>query len=128
MVDAAEPRKTILIVEDEVPLNEAIKLKLEKRGYRALQAFNAEQGVEILKKEKPDFIWLDFLLPGMNGLEFLEHIRKDPAHRDAKVAIVSVSADFHKRQAAEALGVVDYIIKADHRLDDIVTRIVARVD
>lgn len=120
-------QKTILIIEDETPLNEAIKLRLEKRGYRALQAFSAEEGIEILKKEKPDFIWLDFLLPGMNGLEFLEYIRKNPDHRDDKVAIVSVSADFQKRETAEALGIVDYIVKADHRLDDIVTRILEKM-
>lgn len=115
--------KTVLVIEDEAPLQDAIKVKLEKEGLRYLPALTAEEGLAIIKKERPDLIWLDLLLPGMGGFAFLEKIRKQPSFRNIPVVIVSVSASPEKIRRAFELNVVDYLVKSQYRLGDIVRRI-----
>lgn len=115
--------KTILVVEDEAPLQDAIKLKLQKEKLRYLPATTAEDALVILDKEKPDLIWLDLLMPGMGGFAFLEKLRQNAAWRDLPVVIVSVSASPEKIRRAFELNVVDYLVKSHYKLEDIVKRI-----
>ncbi len=115
--------RTILVVEDEVPLQDAIKIKLEKEGLACFQAFTAEAGLEILAKKRPHLIWLDLLLPGMGGFEFLEKLRKQPSLKDIPVVVISVSASPEKIRHAFELNVVDYLVKSQYQLNDIVNRI-----
>ncbi|MFA5109173.1 MAG: response regulator [Patescibacteria group bacterium] len=116
-------KKTILVVEDEAPLQDAIKLKLQRERFRYLPATTAEEALTILEKEKPDLIWLDLLMPGMGGFAFLEKIRQNPAYRDLPVVIVSVSASPEKIRRAFELNVFDYLVKSHYKLDDIIKRI-----
>lgn len=120
--------KTVLVVEDEVALNNAIKMKLEKRGYNVFSVVTAEEAIPILEKNNIDFIWLDILLPGMTGLEFLGIIRKEPLLKDKKVAIVSVSGSYGVRETAKKLGAVDYIVKSEYKLDDIIDKLASQIN
>ncbi len=120
--------KTVLIVEDEKALNEAIKMKLEKKGYKALSVLTAEEAIPVLEKQNVDFIWLDILLPGMNGLEFLRVIRERPSLKDKKVAVVSVSGSYGTKEQAKNLGAIDYIVKSEYKLDDIIARVASEIN
>lgn len=113
----------ILVVEDEEALQDAIKMKLSSSGYSILSATSGEKALEILETNKPDLVWLDLLLPGMGGFQFLERVRKDEKHRNLPVMIVSVSASPEKIQQAFQLNVIDYVIKSQYRLEDIVKKI-----
>ena len=64
--------KTILVVEDDKALNQAVVLKLKRKGYNPVSVFTAEDAMKVLEEgaDKIDFIWLDILLPGMSGLDF----------------------------------------------------------
>ncbi|HTW96208.1 MAG TPA: response regulator [Candidatus Methylomirabilis sp.] len=112
--------RTILVVEDEPALAEAVSIKLKKEGFKCLLAFSGEEGLQILKKEKPDLIWLDLLMPGMGGFAFLEKVRQQPKWRDLPVVIVSVSGSPEKIRRAFELNVIDYLQKSQYRLGDIV--------
>ena len=68
-------QKTVLVVEDNHALQEAIKFKLEQAGANVFTASSGEEALEILKSHYPDFVMLDILLPGMDGLEVQRHIR-----------------------------------------------------
>lgn len=116
-------RKTILVVEDEKPLSDAIKRKLEKQGHTVIQALRAEDAIEILKLKKPDFIWLDFLLPGMNGMEFLEKIKSEKDTSSVPVVMVSVSGGSDNIEKALSLGASDYIVKSQFPLDKIIEKV-----
>ena len=119
--------KTILVIEDEQALNNAITMKLKKRGYNVFSVTTAEEALPILEKEEINFVWLDILLPGMTGLEFLGIIRKKPLLKDKKVAIVSVSGSYGVKEEAKRLGAVDYIVKSEYKLDDIIDRVAPQI-
>jgi CheY-like chemotaxis protein len=114
--------KTVLVVEDNEALNKAISFKLKNRGYKVKPVFTAEEAIKILESDGIDFVWLDLLLPGMNGLEFLKYLRGNPRLKDEKVAIVSVSGSEKTREKANSLGVVDFIVKSEYKLNDIISR------
>lgn len=127
-VEDTKKVKRILVVEDDRALHKAIIFKLERLGYVPVSAYSAEQAAEILKNssEEIDYIWLDILLPGMDGLEFLRVIRKDPTLKDKKVTVISVSGGLMTKDRAKELGANDYIVKSDHNLGDIVNMVVAK--
>jgi DNA-binding response OmpR family regulator len=115
--------RTVLVVEDEAPLQDAIKLKLKKEGVNYFAASTAEAALDILKNESPDLIWLDLLLPGMGGFSFLKQIRQQPKWQSVPVVIVSVSASPEKIRQAFELNVLDYLVKSQYQLSDIVRRV-----
>lgn len=120
-------KKTILLLEDDVALNRAIMLKLEQKGHRVISTMRAEDALEVLDSEHPtiDIIWLDLLLPGMNGIDFLAEIRKNPEYKDIKVVICSVSGREESKSIARGLGVVDYFVKSDYDISTLVDNVLS---
>ncbi len=117
------PQKTILVVEDDQALQEALKLKLSQAGFAVSTASSGEEALEAVKKQRPTLISLDILLPRMNGLEFLQTIRKDPALVDVPVVVLSVSAGMEKIKQAFGLNVTDYLIKSEYGIEELVKRL-----
>lgn len=115
--------QTILLVEDEIPLQEAAQLKLERAGFRCVPASTGEEALVFVQQERPDFIWLDLLLPGMGGFAFLQRLRENQEWSTIPVLIVSVSAGPDKIRMAFELNVVDYVVKSEYKLTDIVDRV-----
>ncbi len=120
--------KTILVVEDDKSLNRIITLKLGDAGINVLMAETAEKAFEFLKKNKPDLIWLDIYLPGMDGFDFLKELRGNPDTKDIKVAIVSVSGSNKKVELAEKLGVSDYFVKSNYRIEELIGEVMKIID
>lgn len=116
-------KKTILVIEDESLLQKVIELKLKNRNFNYLQAKSAEEALETLKEKKPDLIWLDILMPGMDGFTFLEKIRHKDKYQNLPVIIVSVVSSKEKVEKASKLKIVDYIVKDKHKICDIVKRV-----
>src|SRR3989304_5252314 len=116
-------KKSILVVEDEPALLEAVKLKLVKLEFDALTATTGEEALTTLSQKKPNLVWLDVLLPGMNGLEVLRKIREKTETKDLPVVIVSVSASPEKIKQAFALNVLDYIVKSEFTIDAIIKKV-----
>ncbi len=115
-------KKRILVIEDEEALREAIKIKLELRGIIVDDAGTGEAGLEMLKAHTPDLVWLDMLLPGINGVEVLRTIRTIPGLEKLKVMVVSVSSGEEKIKEMLALGALDYVIKSNYSIDEIVAK------
>jgi two-component system, OmpR family, phosphate regulon response regulator PhoB len=118
-------RKTILIVEDNESLRKIIQLKLKEAHYDAVLAKDAEEAFKNLEDSLPDIVWLDIYLPGMNGLDFLNKLRTDSKTKNLKVVVVSVSGSDKKKAVAEKLGVSDYLVKSNYKIEEIVERISA---
>lgn len=115
--------KSILVVEDEQALQEALKLKLTKEGIEVLTASTGEEAIEILKTRRPTLVSLDILLPRMNGLEVLRNIRENPKTYDLPVVVVSVSGGQEKIKQAFSMNIVDYLIKSEYKIEDIVNKL-----
>lgn len=113
---------TILVVEDEPLLLEAIGKKLERENLQAELCKNGGEALTYLQKvEKlPDIIWLDYYLPDMNGLAFVAKLKENSKWKNIPVIVVSNSATTNKVNNMLALGIKKYILKAEYRLEDIV--------
>lgn len=110
---------SILICEDE-PLIQSVYAKyLSQNGYKILTAANGKEGLKIAKKEHPDLILLDILMPIMDGLEFLKELRKDAWGKNAEVLVLTnLSMDDDKKFTTD-YGVKGFLIKADHTLKEV---------
>lgn len=114
---------TIMVVEDEDLLLRAITKKLEIQGMKTISCTRAEQALDYLNSmdELPDAIWLDYYLKGdINGLDFLRELKANESWKDLPVIVVSNTASDEKVKNMLALGANKYMLKAEHRLDEIV--------
>lgn len=120
------PRKTILVVEDERPLLEAIKLKLENSGLEVVTARTVEQAVSYLTDlGDVDAIWLDhYLLGKESGLDMTIKLKaEDSPWRKIPIFIVSNTASEEKVRLYMQFGVEKYFVKSNYRLDEIIDNI-----
>ena len=118
--------KTVLLVEDDIALNHAVTFKLGKKGIPVIATTCAEDAFKALKENPQiDIIWLDFLLPGMNGIEFLKELRSIPEFKDKKVVICSVSGRSEDQDLWKALGAVDYLVKSDYEINALVDKVIS---
>src|ERR1700732_5179713 len=85
-----EASRTILLVEDFDDTRLMMKLWLIKNGYRVVEAETGEEAIDVARKELPDLIIMDVMMPGMNGLDATQRIREYQAL--SRVPIVAVSA------------------------------------
>jgi DNA-binding response OmpR family regulator len=116
--------KKILLVEDEKPLSEVLREKLEDSGYKVFVAHDGESGLSEALKEKPDLILLDLLLPRLTGNEMLKKLRQDIDYGvTAKVIILSNYTEEKTAQGLTDLAVLEYLIKADCKIEDIIAKV-----
>jgi putative two-component system response regulator len=85
--------KLILAVDDEDDITFILKTVLSKRGYKVKEAYSGEECLEILKKEKPDLIFMDIMMPGIDGWETARRIKANPLTRDIPFSMLSVKCD-----------------------------------
>ncbi|MBT4857422.1 response regulator [Candidatus Uhrbacteria bacterium] len=116
--------KRILVVEDEVPLQSAVSRKLKQEGFEVVTVVTAEKALEKLEGGGSfDLIWLDVMLPGMSGIDFLKRVRANSKWKHIAVVIVSnVGSEEVVAQAFELEATV-FFVKAEHRLTDIISRV-----
>lgn len=115
----------IMVVEDENLLLQAITKKLQLSEIDVLSCSSGQQAIDYLGNvdELPDAIWLDYYLKDMNGLAFMQEIKHNPAWEHIPVLVVSNSASPDKVSNMLGLGAKRYILKAEYRLDEIITMI-----
>jgi DNA-binding response OmpR family regulator len=123
--------KTILVIEDEKPLLEAIDIKLKKSGFEVVTARTVEQAKNYAQDiNQIDAIWLDHYLMGKeNGLDFVVWCKEESNEKFKKIPIfvVSNTATPDKVASYMSLGVNDYYVKANFRLDEIIDNITKKV-
>ena len=114
--------KTILLVEDEEFLSDIYKTKLEKSGYRVVLAKNGEEGVVKAKEVLPDLIFLDIVMPKLNGFEVLKMIQEEPSTKDIKVCFLSNLSQANEGKDLVKDNVVGYFIKSNLVPNDLVLK------
>lgn len=103
--------RTILIVDDEAPIREMIAAALEMAGYHSLEAADSQTAHAMVVDMKPDLILLDWMLPGISGVELCRRLKRDELTAEIPVIMLTAKGEEdHKIQGLEA-GADDYITK-----------------
>jgi DNA-binding response OmpR family regulator len=103
--------KTILFIEDEEELLFTVGNLLLEQGYTVIRAENAEKALKAMQTSTPDLILADIKLPGMDGFDFFEHVRKQPAFATIPVVFLTAFNDVGAMMYAKKVGVAEYITK-----------------
>ena len=113
----------VLVIEDEPNIRTLTDLLLKRLGYEVLLSDNGWKGLELYRREHPDVIVLDLIMPGMDGIEVLRQIRSVDLHQ----RVIVVTADSRPKRECEvrALGVSEFLVKGSsvHSLGDTLKRL-----
>ncbi len=114
-----------MVVEDETLLLQAISKKIKLSNMDVLSCASGQQALDYLNSVEslPDAVWLDYYLKDMNGLAFMQQLKANPKWENIPVLVVSNSASPDKVSTMLGLGAKKYILKAEYRLDEIITMI-----
>lgn len=115
--------KKILIVEDEKILSDMYSEKFASAGFKVILAREAREGLKLAKREKPDLIVLDILLPRENGIFFLEKLRRYREMASVPVLVFSNFDDPDTKKQAKKFGAKDYLIKTNYTPQQILGKI-----
>jgi DNA-binding response OmpR family regulator len=100
--------QTVLVVDDETAIAEAVRARLSSEGFRVLVAADGPQALELAAAEEPDLVVLDLMLPGMDGLEVCKRIQRD---RWTPVLMLTAKTEEADKVAGFAVGADDYLTK-----------------
>jgi two-component system phosphate regulon response regulator PhoB len=102
---------TILVIEDESAIREMLGYALMKEGYEFREAADVEQARPLLAENPPDLILLDWMLPGMSGVDYARRLRSDPDTRDIPIIMLTARGEENDKIRALDTGADDYITK-----------------
>ncbi len=104
----------VLIVDDEVHIRALLERALEDledEGVELLAAEDGEEGLELAREEKPDLMFLDIMMPKMNGYEVCEKIKQDPELKDIYIIILTAKGQVADKAKAENVQANEYLTK-----------------
>jgi DNA-binding response OmpR family regulator len=105
-------KKRILCIEDEPETTNLVQLILAREGYEVLGADGGEEGLRMVREEKPDLILLDLMMPDMDGWQVYQHLKEDEETRDIPVIVVTAKVQsIDKVLGLQVAKVDDYITK-----------------
>lgn len=104
--------KMILIVDDEDDILFILKNVLSRKGYNVKEAYSGEECLELVKKDKPDLIFMDIMMPGIDGWEAARKIKTDPETSDIPISMLSVKCDSEDlKRSREYAGADEHLCK-----------------
>ncbi|HEX6493722.1 MAG TPA: response regulator [Candidatus Dormibacteraeota bacterium] len=110
----------LLLVEDDINVAKLYRMLLESRGYTVRHAADGIEGLDAARKERPDLILLDVMMPRMNGISFLQALREDANLGAVPAVVLSNFREPRLVERAMALGALEYMVKAQTRPETLV--------
>ena len=104
-------QKKILVVDDEVDLVETIRFPLEMEGFNVLVSFNGEDALNQARKEKPDLILLDLMLPKLDGYKVCRLLKFDERYKDIPILMLTAKTQEKDKLLGKETGANEYITK-----------------
>lgn len=104
-------RKRILVVDDEIYIVHILEFSLTMEGYTILTAFDGEEALRVIEKERPDLVVLDIMMPKLDGYEVCRRLRKDERFSTLPIVLLSAKGRAIDREAGLDAGADDYITK-----------------
>ena len=117
----------VLVIDDSPTIVALLKRMLQQNQLVVLEAFDAESGIEIARKEVPDLIFLDIVLPGMDGFNALRTLRRDPITKHLPIIMISGNAQATEQFYVQRIGADDFMKKPFSRAE-VFMRIEALLD
>ena len=102
---------TILVVEDEDAIRGMLMMVLEQAGLTPIQAADAEEAQKVLDDSTPDLILLDWMLPGISGVEWARRLKKEPIYRDIPIIVLTARGEEEDKVRGLEIGADDYMTK-----------------
>ena len=112
----------ILVIDDDIAINELIKINLELAYYKVLSALDGNKGYALAKQETPDLIILDVMMPKINGYKISRLLKYDNKYKDIPIIMVTARSQLEDKAIGEETGVNEYITKP-FELDTIVKKV-----
>ena len=103
--------RTVLLADDEPSLRTLVHATLEDPEYRILEAEDGISALEVARRERPDLLVLDWMMPGLSGIEVVKTLRQDPTTARIPIVMLTAKGQAIDRDQAIALGVSAYLIK-----------------
>jgi len=113
----------IVLVEDDKFISLAYKDGLTRAGFNVIHAADGIEGIEKIMAEKPDLVLLDIIMPGKNGFEVMEEIKKHPETKEIPVIFLSNLSQDADIKKGKKMGAVDYWVKSNLSLAEMVEKI-----
>ncbi len=115
--------RRILIIEDDEFISDVYQKKLALEGYSVDLARDGEEALRKIREQKPDLVLLDIMIPLKDGFQVLSDMRNDSSLSDIRVMVMSNLSQGKDIARAKELGAVDYIVKSNVGLPEIVARV-----
>jgi len=114
----------VLLIEDDPMVVRMYARKFKLAGYDVRLGFNGFEGMKALKKDRPDIVLLDIMMPRMSGLDMLKMVKSEPQYKDLPVVVLTNLGDRAEDvEKCKQMGAEDYWVKANMKLDEVVERI-----
>jgi DNA-binding response OmpR family regulator len=119
----------VLVIDDEAPIRLLCRVNLEAEGMQVLEAADGPAGLEQARKETPDVVLLDVMMPGLDGWRVAEELLEDERTSEIPIIFLTARAEFRDRARGLDIGGVDYVTKPFNPLelaplvDDLLERI-----
>ncbi len=120
--------KRILFIEDEAALQKTFSDILKSEGFEIISALDGETGLNLAKKENPDLILLDLILPKIHGLDILKEIKQNENTKNIPVIVLTNIESIEKIDKALELGATTYLVKSDYSLEDVIAKIIKAIE
>jgi len=117
-------KKIILAIDDDPMILDLYRSIFKTRGIEIRVVEDGKEGLKLIMRDRPDFVILDIRMPRMNGVEVLKRIRGDESSKDIPVLVLTNLNVAKYRDEMEALGIVDFLTKADVEPKDVVDLVI----
>ena len=113
----ARPGTRMLVIDDSATIVALLSRMLRQNDYHVLEASDAEQGLDIARNQSPELVFLDIVLPGMDGFAALRQLRRDPQTRDIPVIMISGNEQATEQFYVHRIGADDFMKKPFSRAE-----------
>jgi DNA-binding response OmpR family regulator len=120
----------VLVVDDEAPIRLLCRVNLEAEGMEVLEAGDGPSGLEAARREQPDVVLLDVMMPGLDGWRVAEELLEDPETSGIPIVFLTARAELRDRARGLDLGGLDYVTKPFNpvELAPLIREVIARVE
>ncbi len=104
-------QRKVLVVDDEPFICRSLSFVLRKENYEVLEARNGEEALEAIRTHRPDLVFLDVMMPKVNGFEVTRQVKSDPELKNIKIILLTAKGQDSDRETGRKLGADDYMTK-----------------